>query len=284
MMINAETRVCAVIGNPIAHSLSPLIHNAAFREKGLNYVYVAFQVEELKDAIAGVKALGIRGLSVTIPHKIEIVPYLDDIDSLALAIGSVNTVVNSHGRLKGYNSDGPGALKALMDAGVILSGSRVVIIGSGGAARAVAFTLARDGKLETLTILGILTDQVEGLIADVRSKVGFKADGGLIEKDGLRQKVNEADILINCSPVGMYPRAEESPLDRICLRRDLVVFDIVYNPLKTRLLRDAEEMGCKTVPGSEMFLNQAAIQFELFTGVEPPVESMRNVLLRHLQG
>ena len=283
-MINAETKVCAVIGNPIAHSLSPLIHNAAFREKGLNYVYVAFQVEDLKDAIAGVKALGIRGLSVTIPHKIEIVPYLDDIDSLALAIGSVNTVVNSHGRLKGYNSEGPGALRALKDTGVILSGSRVVIIGSGGAARAVAFTLARDGKLETLTILGILADQVEGLIADVRSKVGCKAEGGLIEKDGLRQKVSEADILINCSPVGMYPQAEESPLDRICLRRDLVVFDIVYNPLKTRLLRDAEEKGCKTVPGSEMFLNQAAIQFELFTGVEAPVESMRNVLLRHLQG
>jgi shikimate dehydrogenase len=259
MMINAETRVCAVIGNPIAHSLSPLIHNAAFREKGLNYVYVAFQVEDLKDAIAGVKALGIRGLSVTIPHKIEIVPYLDDIDSLALAIGSVNTVVNSHGRLKGYNSDGSGALKALKDAGVILSGSRVVIIGSGGAARAVAFTLARDGKLGTLTILGILADQVENLIKDVRLKVGFKADGGLIEKDGLRQKVNEANILINCSPVGMYPQAEESPLDRSRLRRDLVVFDIVYNPLKTRLLRDAEEMGCKTVPGSEMFLNQAAI-------------------------
>jgi len=284
MMINAETRVYAVIGNPVAHSLSPLVHNAAFREKGLNCVYVAFQVEDLKDAITGVKVLGIRGLSVTIPHKIEVMHYLDEIDPLALKIGSVNTVVNSEGKLRGYNSDGPGALRALRDAGVILNGSRVVIIGSGGAARAIAFTLASDGELGTLTILGILADQVEGLIADVRSKVGCKVEGGLIEKDRLRQKMNEADILINCSPVGMHPQTEESPLDRNCLRRDLVAFDIVYNPLKTRLLRDAEEKGCKIVPGSEMFLKQAAIQFELFTGVEPPVDSMRHVLLRHLKG
>jgi shikimate dehydrogenase len=284
MMINGETKICAVIGNPIAHTLSPLIHNAAFREKGLNYLYVAFQVEDLKGAIAGVKVLGIRGLSVTIPHKIEVMHYLDEADPLALAIGSVNTVVNSQGKLKGYNSDGPGALKALKDGGVELKGTRVVILGSGGAARAIAFSLARDGKLADLAIMGILPDQTEGLIKDVRAKVGFKADGGLIEKDRLRDKVREADILINCTPVGMYPQVEESPIDREYLRKDLIVFDIVYNPLRTRLLRDAEEKGCKTVPGSEMFLNQAVIQFELFTGVKPPVESMRHVLLKHLPG
>jgi shikimate dehydrogenase len=281
--INTETRICAVIGNPIAHSLSPLIHNAAFRERSINYVYVAFQVEDLKGAIAGVKALGIKGLSVTIPHKIEIIKYLDEIDPLALAIGSVNTVVNTQGRLKGYNSDGPGALKALKDSGVDLNGSKVLILGSGGAARAVAFSLARDGNIANLSILGILTDQMEDLIKDIESKVGFKADGELIKKGRLKEKMREVDILIHCTPVGMYPQVEESLVDKRYLKRDLVVFDIVYNPLKTRLFKDAEEMGCKIVLGSEMFLNQAAIQFQLFTGVEPPVESMRNVLLGYLK-
>lgn len=222
-------------------------------------------------------------MSVTIPHKIEIVKYLDEIDPLALAIGSVNTVVNSGGVLKGYNSDGPGALKALKDAGVKLNGSRVLILGSGGAARAVAFSLARDGKLANLSILGVLADQIEDLIKDIRSKVEFKADGGLMEENRLKEKINKTDILINCTPVGMYPKVEESPVDKSCLKNNLVVFDIIYNPLDTRLLRYAEERGCKVIPGIEMFLNQAAIQFELFTGIEPPLDSMRKVLLGYLK-
>jgi len=283
MKINGETKICAVIGNPIAHSLSPLIHNTAFREKGLNYLYVAFQVEDLKGAITGVRALGIRGLSVTIPYKMEIMRYLDEVDPLARAIGSVNTVVNSQGKLTGYNSDGPGALKALKDSGVELNSAKIVIIGSGGAARAIAFSLAWDGKLAGLTILGVLADQTKDLIKDVTVKTGVKAGGGLIEKKRLRDNVREADILINCTPVGMYPQLDESPVEKDCFKKDLTVFDIVYNPLRTRMLRDAEEKGCKTVPGSEMFLNQAAIQFELFTGVEPPVVSMRHVLLKQLQ-
>jgi shikimate dehydrogenase len=284
MMINGETKICAVIGNPIAHTLSPLIHNTAFREKGLNYLYVAFQVGNLKEAIAGVRALGICGLSVTIPHKIEVMKYLDEVDPLAHAIGSVNTVVNSGEKLTGYNSDGPGALKALKDNGVKLNSAKVIIIGSGGAARAIAFTLARDGKLAGLTILGILADQTEGLIKDIKTKIGFKVEGGLIEKNRLRESLREADILVNCTPVGMHPRLEESPVEKDYLKKGLMVFDIVYNPLKTRLLRDAEERGCMILPGTEMFLNQAAIQFKLFTGVEPPIESMRNVLMKQLRG
>jgi shikimate dehydrogenase len=284
MMINGETKICAVIGNPIAHTLSPLIHNTAFRERGLNYIYVAFQVEDLKKAIDGVKALGIRGLSVTIPHKIAIMDYLDEVDPLAREIGSVNTVVNSQGKLRGYNTDGAGALKALRDSGVELNGARVLILGSGGAARAIAFSLAQGERLAGLTIMGILADQVAELIQDIKAKSGFKADGGLIEKKGLKESMREADVLINCSPVGMYPHIEESPVEKDCLKKDMIVFDIVYNPLRTRLLRDAEEKGCKTVPGIEMFLNQAAIQFELFAGIKPPLESMRNVLLKQLQG
>lgn len=171
----------------------------------------------------------------------------------------------------------------MKDSGVELNSAKIVIIGSGGAARAIAFSLAWDGKLAGLTILGVLADQTKDLIKDVTVKTGVKAGGGLIEKKRLRDNVREADILINCTPVGMYPQLDESPVEKDCFKKDLTVFDIVYNPLRTRMLRDAEEKGCKTVPGSEMFLNQAAIQFELFTGVEPPVVSMRHVLLKQLQ-
>lgn len=284
MMINSETKVCAVIGNPIAHSLSPILHNTAFQETGLNYLYVAFKVEDLKGAMEGVRALGIHGLSVTIPHKIRIIDYLDELDPLAQEIGSVNTVLNINGKLRGYNTDGPGALKALKDKGVEFSGAKVLIIGSGGAARAIAFSLVREKNLAGLTIMGILEDQIKELGEDIKTKAGYRIDGGLIDKERLREVIQESDILINCSPVGMYPQVEESPVEKSFLKEDLTVFDVVYNPVKTRLLRDAEEMGCKVVSGLEMFLNQAVMQFKLFTAVEPPVESMRRVLLQKLGG
>src|SRR5512147_1683272 len=168
--IGTGTRLCAVIGNPIAHSLSPALHNAAFDELGLDFVYVAFRVEDLKSALAGMRALeNFRGMSVTIPHKIEAMECVDEVAGVDRAIGSINTIINENGRLVGFGTDGPGALKALTDAGVALDGARVLMLGAGGAARAIAFTLAMSSGLAGLSLLDINEAMLHGLAADLRS-------------------------------------------------------------------------------------------------------------------
>ena len=166
--ISTSTRLCAVIGNPVAHSLSPALHNAAFNALGLDYVYTAFRVEDLKSAIAGVRALeNFRGLSVTIPHKIEILDYLDEVDDIDRSIGSINTVINEGGRLYGSGTDGPGALKAILDAGVKPEASSVLMLGAGGASRAIAFTIARAANIRKLVMMDINELMLSGLVADL---------------------------------------------------------------------------------------------------------------------
>jgi len=281
--INAKTKVCAVIGNPIEHSLSPAIHNAAFFAEGLNWVYVAFRVEDLKSAIAGIRSLGIVGVSVTIPHKIEIIRYLDEIDSTAEGIGSVNTIINRDGILKGYNSDGEGALRAFESMGVNLKGKNVLILGSGGAARAIAFTLAFKKAPLQMSILGIEKDELFSLSKDIEEKTPISPKAELLTPQTLSKFIRESDILIHCTPVGMYPEIENSLVPADMLHKGLLVFDIVYNPLKTKLIKEAESLGCKTISGIEMFLNQAVIQFELWTGKSAPKHVMRKVLEEHFK-
>lgn len=283
--ISPSTRLCAVIGNPVAHSMSPAIHNRAFAELGLDYVYVACQVENVGAAVTGMRALGnFRGLSVTIPHKVSIIRYLDEVAEVDRGIGSVNTVVNDGGRLKGYGSDGPGALQALLDTGVRVHGKRVTIIGSGGAARAIAFTLAAKAQPEALYLLGVIEPELKALTRDLVRKTGAPAKGRLLEPGILQEWLSESQILIHCTPVGMHPNTKESAVPKALLHRDLAVMDIVYNPLKTKLLADAEARGLKTVSGVEMFVNQAVIQFELWTGKKAPRDAMRAVVLEHLGG
>jgi shikimate dehydrogenase len=280
--IAPSTRVCAVIGNPVAHSMSPAIHNRAFAELGLDYVYVAFRVEDVGGAVAGMRALdNFRGMSVTIPHKVSIIKHLDEVAEVDRQIGSVNTVVNDGGRLKGFGSDGPGALKALGDAGVQPSGRTVTILGSGGAARAIAFTLAAANP-RALFLLGIEEPELTALTRDIVAKTGANVTCALLDAKTLEARLAESQVLIHCTPVGMHPKASESAVPKALLHRDLAVMDIVYNPLRTQLLTDAQERGLKTISGVEMFVNQAVIQFELWTGRTAPRAVMREVVLEHL--
>ncbi len=279
--VDGKTKVCAVIGNPVEHSLSPLIHNAAFKDKGLSFVYVAFPVQDLASAIAGIRALNIHGVSVTIPHKVATIGYLDEVEETASFIGSINTIVNEKGFLKGYNSDGLGALTTLEEAGVDIDGRDVLIVGSGGAARAIGFTLATKKKIESLHIMGIVEEELKKLVGDIAAKAKATVHGSILTDDRLGEMIEKCHVLIHCTPIGMHPRVGETVVPKRYLRKDLAVFDIVYTPLKTRLLREAEDVGCRTVPGIDMFLWQAVFQFELWTGGQAPVPVMRRVLEEH---
>ncbi len=281
--ITTSTKLCAVIGNPVAHSMSPAIHNRAFAELGLDYVYLAFRVEDVRTVAAFMRSIdNFRGLSVTIPHKVSIIEHLDEVAEVDRRIGSVNTVVNDGGRLKGFGSDGPGALKALTDAGVRVAGRNVTILGSGGAARAIAFTLA-EAKPAALFLLGVIEPELKALRRDLVNKTGIDATCGLLEPKALQARLAQSQVLIHCTPVGMHPKVNESVVPKTLLHRDLAVMDIVYNPLKTKLLADAAALGLKTVSGMEMFVNQAVIQFELWTGKPAPRAVMRDVVLHHLR-
>lgn len=281
--ISVNTRLCAVIGNPIAHSLSPAIHNAAFDALGLDYVYIACRVEDVRGALAGVRALSnFRGLSVTIPHKIEAMQYVDEISDEDRSIGSINTVIHEGDRLIGLGTDGPGALKAIRDAGVEVDGLHVLMLGAGGAARAVAFTLARKTRLRELTMLDIDAAMLQRLTTDLRQGTPAVITDALMTPQSLAAAMARADLIIHCTPIGMHPREHVSLVPPELFRPGQVVFDIVYTPLETKLLSEAKACGLKIIPGVEMFVNQAVLQFEQFTGVDAPIEVMRRVVLEHL--
>lgn len=277
--INADTRLCAVIGNPVAHSLSPAMHNAAFRACELNYVYLAFQVGDVAGALAGMRALaGFRGLSVTIPHKVAIMPHLDEIEPLARQVGSVNTVVNESGRLVGAITDGLGTLRAFERAGITLDDKQILFLGTGGAARAVAFAVAQACRPRGIRILGRTEARMRQLTADLCAATKCPIRPGMLASD-LRESVAECDVIIQATPVGMYGHAEdESVVPAEWLRPEQVVFDMVYRPMRTRLIQDAEHVGCATILGLEMLLFQAVLQFEMWTGLAAPEDVMRKAL------
>lgn len=282
--ITNGTRLCAVIGNPIAHSLSPAIHNTAFNALDLDFVYLAFRVEDVKCALDGMRALpNFRGVSVTIPHKIEAMKYVDEVAEVDRSIGSINTIINERGRLVGLGTDGPGALKALVDAEIKLEGKNILMLGSGGAARAIAFTLARNARLSNLSILDVNETMLQGLTVDLKSATEARIESMSLNGDSLAQAMGYADVIINCTPIGMHPNEDASLVPTGLFRPGQVVFDIVYNPLETRLLADARSRGLKVISGVEMFINQAVLQFRHFTGVDAPVEVMRRVVMEKLK-
>jgi shikimate dehydrogenase len=284
MEINAHTQFCGVIGNPVEHSLSPAIHNAAFQKLGLNCVYLAWKVEAIGDAIRGLRALGnFRGASVTIPHKVSAMPFLDHVEVTARQIGAINTIVAEKGQLTGYNTDATGALRALKESGVRLTGRRSVMLGSGGAARAIAFALAAETGVDKLTLLGVDDQERATLAGDVRSKTALVVEDFRLDEATLGQTLPRAQVLIHCTPIGMSPKVDATCVPASLLHADLAVMDIVYNPRETRLLKDAKRAGCKTIPGLEMFLNQAVTQFELWTNQPAPVDVMRAVLESRFQ-
>ncbi|QPD05779.1 MAG: Shikimate dehydrogenase (NADP(+)) [Candidatus Nitrospira kreftii] len=284
MHIDTQTKFCGVIGNPIGHSLSPAIHNAAFRELGLDYVYLAWQVEAIGDALKGLRALGnFRGASVTIPHKVAALPFLDHVEQTAQRIGAINTIVCEKGTLTGYNTDATGAVRALRESGVNLVGQRVVLLGTGGAARAIACALMAESCLAKLTLLGIDDRERTTLAEDLRRQTGSTVEDFHLDESSLRNVLPDARVLIHCTPVGMSPKTDASCVPASLLHTDLTVMDIVYNPRETQLLKDAKHAGCQTIPGLEMFLNQAVAQFELWTNQTAPVDVMRGVLESHFR-
>jgi len=282
--ISTNTQVCAIIGNPVAHSLSPAIHNAAFDVLELDFVYVAFRVEDVKAALNGMRALeNFRAMSVTIPHKIEIMKYVDEISDLDRQIGSINTIINEKGRLLGLGTDGPGALKAIRDAGVDLEGKKVLILGSGGAARAIAFTLAQNAKPGRIFLLDINEALMKQLAADLEAGTDTAIGSHILTETSLDENMRDADMIINCTPIGMHPHQGTSLISTELFRPAQVVFDVVYTPLRTKLIMDAEAHGLKTISGVDMFINQAVLQFERFTGVSAPVDVMRSIVMEHLE-
>jgi shikimate dehydrogenase len=265
---SGQTRVCAIIGEPLTHSLSPAVHNAAYRALGLDFIYVPFPSPELKPALERVRTLGFRGVSVTIPHKTAVLAYLDVIDPAVAAIGAVNTIVNNDSRLTGYNTDYTAAVEALEEV-QSLKGRRAVVIGAGGMAAAAAFGLKSKGI--DLTILDRNTHRA----ATLAQRLRINAWGGL---EKLPDTLARADILVNATPVGMWPHVNDTIVPANMLHRRLTVLDAVYRPRKTRLLREAAAKGATVVYGDAVFLRQAAAQFRLFTGQPAPVEVMKQTL------
>ncbi|HUW62805.1 MAG TPA: shikimate dehydrogenase [Candidatus Bathyarchaeia archaeon] len=284
MLVDTTTQVCAVIGNPVGHSLSPAVHNAAFQAAGLNYVYVAFRVEDVGACLAGMRVCqGFRGMSVTIPHKRAVIPHLDELEPMAAAVGSVNTIVNDNGRLIGFTTDGLGALHALSEAGVKLDGRSVLFVGAGGAVRAVAFAFLDRVKPARLTVLGRTAVRVKALVDELAARAGgVKVEAADLRVD-LERAMAEHDVVIQGTPAGMYPEWMGATLvPAELLRPEHVVFDMVYRPIKTRLAREAEDAGCQVVLGLEMLLNQATLQFELWTNAPAPANAMRQALVSAL--
>jgi shikimate dehydrogenase len=248
-------------------------------------VYLAFRVENLGAALAGMRALeNFRGLSVTIPHKVEIIDHLDEIAEVDQQIGSINTVVNEGGRLRGFGSDGPGARQALLESGVGVAGQPVLVLGSGGAARAISFDLAHRARPSALFVLGVIEAEIEALVRELREKTGVAASGELLTDASLERRLAESRLLIHATPIGMHPKQDQSLVPPEWLHPGLAVMDIVYNPRETRLLSDAKARGLEAIPGLEMFVNQAILQFEAWTGESAPREVMRQVVLDHLAG
>jgi 3-dehydroquinate dehydratase/shikimate dehydrogenase len=269
--LNRHTRVYGVIGNPVAHSLSPLIHNRAFRHKKLNAVFLPFLVADLRDFLHAAGPLGIRGFSVTLPHKQRILEHLDECDPLAARIGAVNTVVvRAGGKLYGCNTDYVGVLRAL-ESKMALRGSRVLVYGAGGAARAVAFALAQGGS-----VVCICARRPQRAQALARA-----AGGEAVPRPRLKREF--FDAIVNATPVGMHPQQDESPLRAEELNSRLV-FDTIYRPLRTKLLDLAQKRGIETVSGVEMFLAQGAAQFEIWTEQRAPMALMRRTVLEKLKG
>jgi shikimate dehydrogenase len=276
------TKVCGVIGDPIGHSASPPMHNAAFRTMGLDYYYVPFRVrkEALSEAVQGMRAFNIRGLNVTIPHKVAIIRFLDKLDPLAERIGAVNTVVNDDGFLTGYNTDAEGFLQSLLDSNIEPEGKNVVILGAGGASRAIAFILAERGS--NLVILNRTLDKAKDY-ADRITEIFYKeARAAPLDEEKLTGMLTEADILINATSLGMYPHVDDTPVASHLLRPGLVIADIVYNPVETKLLKEAEAAGARTVSGLDMFVWQGALAFEKWTGLKAPVEVMKKEVIKVL--
>ncbi len=278
-----KTEVCGIIGDPIEHTMSPVIHNTAFKDKKLDYIYLAFRVreEELGKAIEGIKALNVKGLNVTIPHKVAVIQYLDELDPIADKIGAVNTIVNNDGVLKGYNTDAAGFLQSLLERGIEPKGKKVVILGAGGASRAISFILAERGS--SLTILNRTWDRAKTCADRIAETFQSEIVALKLDEENLAAALSKADILVNTTSIGMSPDIDETPVNAALLKPGLVVSDIIYNPIKTRLQREAETAGATVISGLDMLVWQGALAFQKWTDLKAPVELMKQEAVKLLE-
>lgn len=281
--MDASTRSYCIIGNPVSHSFSPSMHNAAFRARNIDAVYTAFQVRKdgLKDAVRGIRALGISGASVTIPFKEKIIPFLDRVTDIAKKVGSVNTVYMEDGKLVGTNTDARGFYRALT-ASVSVEEKNIALFGSGGSARAVLFGLFCYGKPGTVFLVARNRKKAKELRRHLILSLG--APGFHVQlmtkEEWLLKGKDETDIIVNTTSVGMMEKA--SILSKEEIPEGIAVMDIVYRPHKTVLLKNAAARNCRVVYGADMLLLQGAMQFELWTGKKAPLDVMRKALLKKI--
>ncbi len=282
IMITGKTRIIGVIGHPIEHSMSPPMHNNAYEELNMDYVYVAFNVlpENIDTLIQSCKTMGITGLNVTIPHKTTIIPYLDEIDQTAQKIGAVNTIQFKNGIAKGFNTDGIGAIKSLQ-AHTSLEGKNVLIIGAGGASKAISFTLLNE-NINSLIIANRSKENANDLIENIKNQSNFE-NISYIDLEKCDEFIEDVDIIINTTPIGMYPKHEvQPPIKTDKINEKHVVMDIIYNPLETKLLEKSRINGATTINGTSMLINQGLASFKIFTGCEASYESFEEALLNIL--
>lgn len=267
MKIDADTKLYCLIGNPISESLSPMIHNYIFEHKSINARYLAFNIDNTKDlerAIHGFRAMGVKGFNITIPYKIEIMKYLDEIDEKAKVLGAVNTVLNLDGRFIGFNTDGDGFIKSLKDREIDIKGKKVALIGAGGAAHAIAVSLAYEGIKELIIINRNIENayNLQKLIEGIFTKVHVKSYK-LVQEEIIPKDV---DLLVNTTPIGMYPNIDDTPISPKLFKPKIVIYDIIYKPRSTRLILDAEKFGYKAIEGIDMLINQALYSQEIWNG------------------
>ena len=272
--IRAETRVYGVVGNPLGHSLSPQVQNAAFHHAGLDAVYLPFEVEDFGQFFKSSRCINPQGFSVTIPHKEAAARLVGEVDEITGKIGAVNTIVYREGRTVGTNTDWRAALaavKSVLPEGETLAGKRALVLGAGGAARGIVFGLASDGA--ELTIANRTLERAESLAKEA----------GCRSVPWEKRAAIPADIIVNSTSLGMYPAVEATPYPKEALKSGQVVLDAVYNPRRTRFLEEAAEMDCLIVEGLEMFVHQAAVQFEFWTGAKAPIEVIREAAVAALE-
>jgi shikimate dehydrogenase len=282
----ANTELIGLIGHPIKHSYSPYIQNYALEEMGIDCIYLAFDVvsENLRSSVNSVLTLGLKGLNVTLPHKEKIIKYLDELSEEASIIGAVNTVVNDHGKLIGYNTDANGVLETLLPFKDKISGTKVTVIGAGGSARAVIYTLLRYFKPEEINIINRTHQRADTLMNYFSLKMRYDSfrTFELFPPDNV-ETLKNSRLIINSTTIGMFPDVEDTITDiEDSFNEDQIVFDLIYNPTKTKLLRMAEEQGAKVVGGMTMLISQAAKSFQLWTEVEMPVVEITKKLEEYI--
>ena len=267
-MIDSNTQLYCILGNPVRHSKSPTIHNFCFQRHKINAVYLAFEIDEISKGVKALKTLNIQGASITIPFKESIMDYLDWIDDDALNIGAVNTVKNKNGKLFGYNTDHKAAIIPLKPLGIM--DKKVCIIGAGGAAHAIAYGIHKEKG--DLVIINRNKQRGEKLALKYHADI-------ILQDDSDKIRSINADIIINTTPIGMTPDIEGLSFPSNFLDPKMVVMDIVYTPIKTKLLSEAQKKGCKTIDGLSMFMHQGVAQFKLWTGITPDIKLLHQEII-----